>query len=99
MPHKTLPLYKLDGYQIEMWPGYGPVAPNLWTTNGSAGYVAGLTASYFARGSVVTDSILPESVDFSNPESLATALIHAYRNWQAAKFESNNHATTEREHA
>lgn len=92
MAHRTLPLYKLDGYQVEIWEGYGPVVPNLWTTNGSVAYVARLTANYLARGSVVTDSILPESVDFSNQESLATALIHAYRDWQAAKFESNNHA-------
>ena len=52
----VLPLYTIADkrhefvYPVELWVGYGPVAPRLWTTNGSTWYVARLTADYVRSG-------------------------------------------------
>jgi hypothetical protein len=60
------------------------VAPSLWTTNGSIGYVAKYASEGVRHGWKVTESILPDDLDFSDTEALRVALIEAYRAWNAS---------------
>jgi hypothetical protein len=74
-------IFKLNNREIVFWNGYGVVAPNLWTTNGSFSYVARLTANYIEHGWKVTDSTLPADLDFTDEVALRDALRVAYLAW------------------
>lgn len=75
----VVPLYKLalKGtdviHDVVCWDGYGPVAPRLWTTNGSIGYVAKYTAEYVQAG--LWEVVEPQvEADFSDAGSIMAAL-------------------------
>lgn len=69
-------------YPVLFWNDYGVVAPQLWTTNGSAGYTARLCAGHIAHGSyTVEDSTLDPGLDFTDAAALWKALLTAFMTW------------------
>ncbi len=87
----VVPLYQLVQkghesikHQVEFWPLYGPVCPALWTTNGSIGYVAKLTASAVSLGVYEVQEAHIEA-DFTDAQSISSALKKAWDSSQGGK--------------
>jgi len=66
-------------HPVQIWKGYGVVAPTLWTTNGSAAYVAEHTPGYLRSGAYeVADSVLERGLDFTDRAVLLKSLRDAF---------------------
>lgn len=65
--------YEGHNFPVVLWVGYGPVAPTLWTTNGSIWCVARLTSDYVRSGYFeIQDSRI--EADFSDARSIRDAI-------------------------
>lgn len=64
--------FKVDGHPVVLWKDYGMVC-ELWTTNGSFGFVAKLTADH-ARNDRTRVTEEAFECDFTDPHALLTAL-------------------------
>jgi len=84
MAQREIQVFKLNGLPVFFWGDYGAVAPSLWTTNGSIGYVAKYASEGVRHGWKVTESILHGDLDFSDTEALRVALVEAYRVWDVS---------------
>lgn len=79
-------------YPIQLVEDYGVVAPNLWTTNGSMGYTAGLVADYVSKNKFIAHSIsISDGVDYTSKQSIFDAIKAEYGAWKAAGFPPDTH--------
>jgi len=69
-------------HSVLVWPGYGVVAPSLWTTNGSAQHCAELIHGHVAAGNYILEDAC-EALNAASVSDLCAQLIVIYRRFSS----------------